>query len=278
MTSPLTRGLIHGVAMQSSVPAGCEIKTLAEDENGTGRTGCQGPSCDSAADIAGCLRGKTTKEIVKAVPGYFSVFAAHLRARHGRSCLSRSADQNSSRTSAARAMPVIIGGYLDETWSWADTLVNDEASYVGGDRQSCSVPPRANRFLISTRCAFPPACCVCAGDHGRRIHLPGPPFRPCSFRTRSGNPCFVIFSITRSKTIRSLRRSAPITRLSTHSSSRGKASIARRIPISPFSEASSAIGCAWPKPAIPMAAAIRNGQPNWGMTPTWRSAPRLPQS
>ena len=30
MTSPLTRGLIHGVAMQSSVPNGCEIQTLAD--------------------------------------------------------------------------------------------------------------------------------------------------------------------------------------------------------------------------------------------------------
>jgi para-nitrobenzyl esterase len=34
MTSPLTRGLIHGVAMQSSVPSGCEIQTLDNASNG----------------------------------------------------------------------------------------------------------------------------------------------------------------------------------------------------------------------------------------------------
>src|SRR5246127_2390696 len=37
MTSPLTRGLIHCVAMQSSVPTGGEIQTMADAEEGTGR-------------------------------------------------------------------------------------------------------------------------------------------------------------------------------------------------------------------------------------------------
>ena len=32
ITSPLTRGLIHGAAMQSSVPMGCEIQTMADEE------------------------------------------------------------------------------------------------------------------------------------------------------------------------------------------------------------------------------------------------------
>ena len=66
MTSPLTRGLIHGVAMQSSVPDGCEIKTLAEDENDTGRRVAKVAGCDSAPDIAACLRGKSATEIVRA--------------------------------------------------------------------------------------------------------------------------------------------------------------------------------------------------------------------
>ena len=43
MTSPLTRGLIHGVAMQSSVPAGCEIQSLADAENGNRAARGEGP-------------------------------------------------------------------------------------------------------------------------------------------------------------------------------------------------------------------------------------------
>src|SRR5262249_30410724 len=71
MTSPLTRGLIHGVAMESSVPAGCEIKTLAEDENDTGQRVARAAGCDTAPDVAACLRGKSVTELVKAGPGHF---------------------------------------------------------------------------------------------------------------------------------------------------------------------------------------------------------------
>jgi para-nitrobenzyl esterase len=52
MTSPLTRGLIHGVSMQSSVPTGCEIQTLADKV-------VTAVGCDTATDIAACLRGKS---------------------------------------------------------------------------------------------------------------------------------------------------------------------------------------------------------------------------
>jgi para-nitrobenzyl esterase len=40
-TSPLTQGLIHGVAMQSSVPTGCEIQTLRDLQAGTGQRAVQ---------------------------------------------------------------------------------------------------------------------------------------------------------------------------------------------------------------------------------------------
>src|SRR3954451_15483138 len=66
MTSPLTRGLIHGVAMQSSVPSGCEIQTLDNAGRGTGVKVAAAVGCDAAADIAACLRGKTIAEIVSA--------------------------------------------------------------------------------------------------------------------------------------------------------------------------------------------------------------------
>src|SRR4029077_4796043 len=72
MTSPLTRGLIHGVAMQSSVPSGCEIQTLADAEPGTGVRVAKALGCEGAADVAACLRGKSVEEVVAAVPGTFS--------------------------------------------------------------------------------------------------------------------------------------------------------------------------------------------------------------
>ena len=49
MTSPLTRGLIHGIAMQSSVPVGCEIQTSADAKNGTGERVVKALGCDTAA-------------------------------------------------------------------------------------------------------------------------------------------------------------------------------------------------------------------------------------
>ena len=73
MTSPLSRGLIHGVSMQSSVPAGCEIQTLADAEKGTGQRVVKALGCDGVSDIAACLRSKSMSEVVSAVPGTFSV-------------------------------------------------------------------------------------------------------------------------------------------------------------------------------------------------------------
>jgi hypothetical protein len=40
--------------------AGCEIRTLAEDENETGRRVAKAAGCDSAADTAACPRGMRT--------------------------------------------------------------------------------------------------------------------------------------------------------------------------------------------------------------------------
>jgi para-nitrobenzyl esterase len=73
VTSPQTRGLIHGVAMQSSVPNGCEIQTLDNARNGTGVKVAAAVGCETAADVATCLRSKSMAEIVTAVPGTFTV-------------------------------------------------------------------------------------------------------------------------------------------------------------------------------------------------------------
>ena len=180
MTSPLTRGLIHGVAMQSSVPAGCEIKTLAEDENDTGRRVAKAAGCDTAPDIAACLRGKSATEIVKAVPGAFSVFARI----YGPNMDGHVFPEQPIKTIAAQrhpAMPIIIGGTSRETWGWS-SMVNDEASYVAaidklfGARRARSYSQNLPDDRVSIG-----ACCFRASDHGRPIHLPGPPGRPHHF-------------------------------------------------------------------------------------------------
>jgi para-nitrobenzyl esterase len=77
MTSPLARGLFHGAAMQSSVPIGCEIQTLADAQSGTGRRVVKALGCDAAPDVAACLRTKDVGALVKrrspVLSGYFRV-------------------------------------------------------------------------------------------------------------------------------------------------------------------------------------------------------------
>src|SRR5947199_149782 len=131
MTSPLTRGLIHGVAMQSSVPAGCEIQTLADAKTGTGERVVKALGCDTSVDVAACLRSKTTQEIVAAVPGYFSV----LPRLYGPNMDGHVFPEQPIKLIAEKrypAMPVIIGTTSNETGRWADTAgkVTDEKTYA----------------------------------------------------------------------------------------------------------------------------------------------------
>jgi para-nitrobenzyl esterase len=131
MTSPLTRGLIHGVSMQSSVPNGCEIQTLADAEAGTGRKVAAAMGCDAAADVAACLRAKSVTEIVAAMPGTFTV----LPRLYGPNMDGHVFPEQPLKRIAAKkypAMPVIIGNTSEETNPWADTAgpVTDAASYA----------------------------------------------------------------------------------------------------------------------------------------------------
>lgn len=131
MTSPLTRGLIHGVAMQSSVPMGCEIQTLADAENGTGRRVVAATGCDKAADVAACLRAKSASEIVNAAPGTFTV----LPRLYGPNVDGRVFPDQPLKLIArglAPPLPVIIGNTSEETLGWANSAgaVTDDASYA----------------------------------------------------------------------------------------------------------------------------------------------------
>jgi para-nitrobenzyl esterase len=130
MTSPLTRGLIHAVAMESSVPTGCEIQTLADAEKGTGTRVVRALGCDGAADVAACLRAKSVAEVVAAVPGNFSVLPRVYGPNMDGHVFAQQPIQ-AIEQGHAPPMPIIIGNTAGETWGWADSAgkVTDEASY-----------------------------------------------------------------------------------------------------------------------------------------------------
>lgn len=137
MTAPQARGLFHGAALQSSVPTGCEMQTLADAEKGTGQrvaqlTGCDRPGA-AASEVAACLRGKSMKEIVQALPGTFGVLPrlygpnvdGHVFPRQPIDII---------RDRGHATMPVIIGNSTDETMLFVNAVgpVNDAASYAAG--------------------------------------------------------------------------------------------------------------------------------------------------
>lgn len=137
MTAPQARGLFHGAALQSSVPTGCEMQTLADAEQGTGQRVAQLTGCDKAGDKAGdvaaCLRGKSAKEIVQALPGTFGVLPrlygpnvdGHVFPRQPIEII---------RERGHAPMPVIIGNSTDETMLFVNAVgpVTDAASYAAG--------------------------------------------------------------------------------------------------------------------------------------------------
>jgi len=158
MTSPLSGGLIHGVAMHSSVPAGCEIQTLADAETGTGQRVVKGLHCEAASDIAACLRGKSVAEIVSAVPGNFSVLTRVYGPNVDGQVFP---DQPIKLIAAGRypPMPVIIGNTTEETWGWADTAgqVTDQASYAAAIDKVFGAAARDRILALYPMAAYPSA-------------------------------------------------------------------------------------------------------------------------
>jgi para-nitrobenzyl esterase len=158
MTSPLSRGLIQGVAMQSSVPAGCEIQSLADAEQGTGQRVVKALGCETASDIAACLRGKSITEVVSAVPGTFSV----LTRVYGPNVDGHTfPDQPIKLITTGRypMMPVIIGNTAEETWGWADSAgqVTDEASYAAALDKVFGATVRDSILALYPASAYPSA-------------------------------------------------------------------------------------------------------------------------
>jgi para-nitrobenzyl esterase len=129
LAAPGARGLFHRAAMQASVPTGCELPTLAQAESGTGQRVADSLGCTSG-DRAACLRSRPAADVVRAVPGTFSV----LPRVYGPNVDGRVIPEQ-PRAAIARGahaqVPVIIGNSSNETMLFVNALgpVTDRASY-----------------------------------------------------------------------------------------------------------------------------------------------------
>ena len=117
ISSPLARGLFHAAAMQSSVPTGCEIPTLADVQQRTGQRVVKAAGCDADADVAACMRRKTAEEIVSAVPAGTNVFPRTYGPNMDGQVFPDQPLKIISRRGHS-AMPIIIGSTADETLGW----------------------------------------------------------------------------------------------------------------------------------------------------------------
>jgi para-nitrobenzyl esterase len=156
MTSPLTHGLIDGVAMESSVPSGCELTTHAQAEAGTGERVATLLGCQGALETANCLRGKTPEEIVTALPGKFTVMSRDF----GPNLDGHVFPEQPIRAIADHGAPVhsaIIGNTAGETTQWADTAgaVTDAATYAAAIDRVFGADVRERIIAVYPLAAFP---------------------------------------------------------------------------------------------------------------------------
>lgn len=140
MTAPSARGLFQRAAMQSSVPTGCEIPALADTEAGTGQQVVQKLGCQSG-DTYACLAGKSTAEIVRAVPGTFGVLPRIYGPNVDGVVFPQQPRVAIERGEHAH-MPVIIGNDTQETQLFVGGLgaVTDAASYEAALARTFGAP------------------------------------------------------------------------------------------------------------------------------------------
>ena len=132
LTAPATRGLFHGVALQSSVPTGCELPTLADAQRGSGARVAAALGCTDAA----CLRAKPMADVVRAVPGTFGVLPRLYGPNVDGELFPDQPIAIISRGAHA-AVPVIVGNTARETAQFVNAVgpVTDAASYEAGVRK-----------------------------------------------------------------------------------------------------------------------------------------------
>ncbi len=129
MTAPAARGLFHAAAMESSVPTGCELPTLADVQAGTGQRVAQALGC-TGSDAAACLRAKPVAEVVKALPGTFGLFP-RLYGPNVDGLVFPGQPMAAIQRGAHSHMPVIVGNSTLETMQFVGSVgqVPDAAAY-----------------------------------------------------------------------------------------------------------------------------------------------------
>jgi para-nitrobenzyl esterase len=121
MTSPLAKGLFHAVAMESSVPTGCEYLTKAQGQELTGARIASVLGCRNAPDVAQCLRSKSPRELVAAIPTTTNLFPR----TYGPvvdGVVFPDQPVRMIASGAASRMPLIIGNNSDESASWLSDI------------------------------------------------------------------------------------------------------------------------------------------------------------
>jgi para-nitrobenzyl esterase len=121
LTSPLARGLFHGVVMESSVPTGCEYSTREQAQSGTGARLVKALSCERGPDVATCLREKTARDIVRAVPAVTNLFPRTYGPVVDGHVFPEQPMKRLTEGQVAK-VPVIMGNNLEEAASWVDAL------------------------------------------------------------------------------------------------------------------------------------------------------------
>ncbi len=129
LAAPQARGLFQRAAMQASVPTGCELPTLAQAQEGTGRLVARQLAC-AEDGTAACLRGKSAAEVVRAAPGTFSVMP-RLYGPNVDGLVFPEQPRAAIERRAHMAVPVIIGNSDQETMLFVNALgpLTDAAQY-----------------------------------------------------------------------------------------------------------------------------------------------------
>ena len=121
LTSPLARGLFHGAVMESSVPTGCEYVTKEQAQSGTGARLAKALGCDRLPDVATCLREKTPRDIVRAIPAVTNLFPRTYGPIVDGYVYPEQPMKRLTEGQVAR-VPVVMGNNLEEAASWVDAL------------------------------------------------------------------------------------------------------------------------------------------------------------
>jgi len=131
LASPMTRGLFHGVSMQSSVPTGCELQTMKDLEERTGEAVARETGCVGAADVAACFRGLTVEQIVSAVPGAVNIYPRWYGPNVDGHVFPEQPIE-AIRSGRHSRMPVLIGTTLDETRTFLNAVdpIDDAARFT----------------------------------------------------------------------------------------------------------------------------------------------------